>query len=152
MDSAALYWALVPAIVGGAGGALNAVMTDDLRVLPSYLKTLAFGTSTTILRPGLVGNVILGAVAAVLIVWGLSESAARETWSFRLLGASAFSGFVTARWASGEADKQLLRCAVSRACVAPAAHPEVVRAIAAARPFKVYTLAEQLMPRHSVRR
>lgn len=58
--------AVLIALRGGAGGIVNALLTDNGVALPR--RETAGGAS--ILRPGFLGNIVLGAVAAV-VFWGL---------------------------------------------------------------------------------
>ena len=57
---------LIVAACGAVGGVVNALMSDNGFILPMREKA----AGANILRPGFVGNIILGAVAAV-IFWGL---------------------------------------------------------------------------------
>src|SRR2546423_1460047 len=61
-------WILLLIIVGAGaiGGVVNAVMTENGFVLPKQEKV----DSGTILRPGFLGNLIIGGVAAG-VSWGL---------------------------------------------------------------------------------
>jgi len=54
-------------IAGAAGGVVNALMTDNGFLLP---KSEEVNDKTSIFRPGYLGNVLIGAIAA-LISWGL---------------------------------------------------------------------------------
>jgi Alpha/beta hydrolase domain containing 18 len=139
-------WTL--AVLGGAvGGSLNALLTRDLRLLPS--SRAGYG----LIRLGGLANVALGGAIAALVFPALQApcgAVAGASWSSAAGGALA--GLMAARLAAGELDKRLLRDAVCKASAAPAAHPTTVARIAAARPDVVQTLADDLMPRAVVGR
>ena len=116
-------------LAGAVGGAVNALMTDNGFLLPKSETTLS---GATILRPGYVGNMLIGGVAA-LVSWGLygplggyivagttqalQANAAPERLGLSL--ASLVGGLLVgvggARWLSNEVDKNLLRAAASSA-------------------------------------
>lgn len=148
---AALPWEWV-SCGGGLGGALNAAISSNLRPFPSWSRTLdgyRFGPMT---RVGLLASAAVGAAASVGLLWALQGMANFSALDghgipLRLLGASVFVGFITARGLTSEVDKVLLRLAVRNAAAAPAAHPQVARAIDHAPPYTVYKLAAELAPR-----
>jgi hypothetical protein len=125
------FWLILVVVwvAGGVGGAINALMTDNGFVLPKSAAT----DDGRILRPGFLGNILIGGVAA-LISWGLYGPFAAHP----LIGASAvassepvmlsLSGFVGAvlvgvggaRWLTNEVDKTLLRAAASQAAAGSA--------------------------------
>ena len=120
---------IVVFISGGLGGVVNAAMTDNGFLLP---KSESTSSGTTLLRPGYLGNVLVGAVAAV-ISWGLygplsafaivgTAEALKANVSPDKIGLSLASfvgallvGAGGARWLSSEVDKNLLRAAASDA-------------------------------------
>jgi hypothetical protein len=102
-------------IAGIIGGGINAMITDNGFLLPD----MAASGDTTIIRPGFVGNILAGIVAAV-VSWGLYGSFA-STCVIGCAGTQAgvsltFTAFVGAilvgmggaRWLSNEADKKML--------------------------------------------
>ncbi len=115
-------------VAGGIGGVINALMSDNGFVLPKSADT----GEGRIVRPGFLGNILIGGVAA-LISWGLYGPFA----AYPLIGGAAasgaepvmlsLSGFVGAvlvgvggaRWLTNEVDKSLLRAAASLAASAP---------------------------------
>lgn len=121
-----MIWSIIGIVflAGGAGGVVNALMTDNGFILPKYEDA----SGNKIWRPGVVGNVLIGAVAAV-ISWGLYG----PFGDFVILPASgtgdsnipnikvaAFVGAVLvgvagAKWLSNEVDKKLLKAAASAA-------------------------------------
>lgn len=120
-------WLMIGLIIvaGAVGGAANALMTDNGFVFP-ITETTAGGMK--ILRPGVIGNLFTGAVAAV-ISWGLygplsayliagTAEALKTNASPDKIGLSLASlvgallvGLGGARWLSNEVDKSLLRAA-----------------------------------------
>lgn len=121
---------LIICVVGALGGAVNALMTDNGFVLPK--------TQEGIWRAGIVGNVIVSAVAA-LISWGITGQIATivlfqivtpETQSpaaaapIILLTVGSLMnallvGIAGARWLTNEIDKKLLQKAASDAKATP---------------------------------
>lgn len=64
-----MLWMLLAVFAaGGVGGVVNALMTDNGFALPRFEQVT---TGVNILRPGFVGNVIIGAVAALMILGSL---------------------------------------------------------------------------------
>ncbi|MBN2086456.1 MAG: hypothetical protein JW748_14650 [Anaerolineales bacterium] len=116
-------------IAGGVGGAVNALMTDNGFLRPKMEKV---DDKTSIFRPGYLGNVLIGAIAAV-ISWGLygplspyyiigteqalAVHALPEAVGLTLasLVGAILIGIGGARWLTGEVDKNLLRAAAARA-------------------------------------
>jgi hypothetical protein len=143
---------LVSLIVGGIGGALNAVLSDCAHVLPSLVR-LSPGR-TRIVRVGILGSVVMGAVTATFLSWAVHTAGAslRPTSEFGLvlLGfCNLFIAFVSSRWLTNEVDKLVLRKAVFKAASAPAAHPDVVDEMETAPPYTLYTLVDRLLPRRA---
>jgi hypothetical protein len=104
-----------------------------------------------VIRLGLVANVAIGAAAAFAACYAFRGFAARPEPA--VVGDSALAlfgsllvGTLAARSATDETDKRLLRAAVRQACVAPAAHPDTVRAIEAISPYDVFIAASELVP------
>jgi|SRR5688572_8429033 len=138
--------------IGGIGGALNAVLSDRARVLPSVV-TLSPG-QTRVLRVGVAGNIVTGAAAALTLCWivqlaGINLNT-KDGSGLLLLGlCDLFVAFVSARWATNEVDKLVLRKAVFKAASAPAAHPDLVGEMELAPPYTLYTLVDRLLPRRA---
>lgn len=141
---------LVTLALGGTGGALNAVLSDRARLLPSVV-TLSPG-HTRVIRVGVIGNIATGALTAwcvysVVRVAGASVDTT-NTFGLVLLGfCGLFIAFVSARWVTNEVDKLVLRKAVFKAASAPAAHPDVVGEMEMAPPYTLYALVDRLLPR-----
>jgi hypothetical protein len=143
---------LVVLVIGGAGGALNALLSDHARLWPSVVTLTPGGTR--VVRVGIIGNVLTGAAAAVCLYFALqatgSTLSVKDGLGLVLLGCSnLFIAFVTARWVTNEVDKAVLRKAVFKAASAPAAHPDTVGQMELAPPYTIYTLVDRLMPRRA---
>lgn len=129
MHASMLFMLFLIVTAGAVGGGVNAMMTDNGFLLPKS-ETTAGGA--TILRPGYVGNVLIGGVAA-LVSWGLygplssyliagTAEALKQNFPPDRVGLSLASmvggllvGVGGARWLSNEVDKNLLRAAASNA-------------------------------------
>lgn len=107
--------------VGAVGGFINALISDNGFVLPK--------STAGILRPGFIGNMLIGGVAAA-ISWSLygplaslpliSVGAAdpapvKGELTLAAMGGAILVGVAGARWLSNEVDKALLRTAGAEA-------------------------------------
>src|SRR5438552_3140303 len=110
------------AFAGALGGVVNALVTDKGFYLPSKEQVDAI----TIYKPGWIGNVLLGAIAAA-ISWGLygplaayfiagtPEAMKTNTTPDKIgltlssLVGAALLGVGGARWLTSEVDKNLLK-------------------------------------------
>ena len=150
-DMTSLLW-FVALVIGGVGGALNAVLSDHARLLPSIVTLTPGGTR--VVRIGIVGNILTGMIVTLCLFWTIQAAGstlnANGSLGLVLLGLSdLFISFVSARWVTNEVDKLVLRKAVFKAASAPAAHPDTVDQMALAPPYTLYTLAERLQPRRA---
>jgi hypothetical protein len=144
-----LPWLSLALALGGVGGLLNAALTDNLRLWPSFVGSGAGGRRA--IRVGLVANVCLAAVASTACVWALAGLGSfaptpNSGQLLALLSASVCIGFGAARLTTNEADKRLLHEAVCKASAAPAAPPDTVRAMETAQPWAIYLTTDTLMP------
>ena len=116
-------------IAGAVGGAVNALMTDNGFLRPKMEKV---DEKTSIFRPGYLGNILIGAVAAV-VSWGLygplsphyiigTEQALAANALPEVVGLTLASlvgaimvGIGGARWLTSEVDKNLLRATAAQA-------------------------------------
>lgn len=134
--------------LGAAGGLLNAVLTRDLRLCPTFLSRP--GRRRRLLRLGVTGNGTVAAAASLLCAWALAGSlsgeGSRSPVPATAIVASLCVGFAAARLTTAEVDTRLLHHAVCQATAAPAAPPETVRTIAASAPWRVYTTTVDLHP------
>jgi hypothetical protein len=107
-----------------------------------------------VLRVGVVGNIVTGAAAALSLCWvvqlaGISLNTKDDSGLLLLGLCDLFVAFVSARWATNEVDKLVLRKAVFKAASAPAAHPDLVEEMELAPPYTLYTLVDRLLPRRA---
>jgi hypothetical protein len=134
------------ALAGGIGGVVNAIVSHNLFLWPSRVLPVK------IVRPGLALNIVIGGCASLAAVraFGGADPAVLTApagdLALALVGA-LFAGILAARWMTNETDTRLLRAAVSRACAAPAAHPDTTRAMEMASPYEVFQTAKDLVPR-----
>lgn len=150
----ALKWALVWITgAGAAGGVVNAVATKNLNLLPSRL---ANGGGPSLFRPGLVVNIVSGAVVSAATFWTFAglDGAGPPTAGGVLLGivVGLVVGSLGARSVTDESDKRLLRAAACKAAASPAADPATVRKMELAPPHAVLKTATALEPRRAHRR
>ncbi len=146
MDAVSLSstWTLA---IGLAGGGLNAIVTDNMRLSPLIIKV---EPHKRIVRPGLLANMGIGAAATFacsLTLAALNCSFGSNSAGDLLAAVGLLIGFLAARSVTIEIDNRLLRVAVCRASAAPAAHPDTVRAMELVPPYVIYKTADELMPR-----
>ena len=148
-----MLWILLVIFVAGAvGGIVNALISDNGFVLPKAVPPDPQGTQ--IIRPGFLGNVLMGGVAA-MISWGLYGSSSSECvvgcgtaptstptplagLTLASLVGAVLVGIGGARWLTNEVDKKLLKAtalaastadqAARIAVAAPAEALEIARA------------------------
>lgn len=141
-----LVWLFV---AGGLGGVINALITDNVFMLPMVEEADASHT----LRPGLVGNVLVGGSAAV-VSWGLygpfsgiyviggPMPAVPLGLTYAGATGAVIVGIACARWLTSEVDKRLLRMAgVKAASAKPTA--ELVHTFATGAPTAVLRAADE---------
>lgn len=104
-------------LAGAVGGIVNALMTENGFIFPSSVQQ---PNGPKIWRPGILGNALVSAVAA-LISWGLygadaaynifstSNSTYQPTFTPATLVGAVLIGIGGARWLTAEVDKKLLR-------------------------------------------
>ncbi len=124
-----IWWCSLSVVVaGGLGGALNALFSDNGFILPKREQT----DGNTIVRPGVFGNALVGAVGA-LVSWGLygpaaavvvvgssSTAAPEPQLTVGAMMGAVLVGIGGARWLSTEVDKRLFRSAAATAAGAAA--------------------------------
>ena len=148
------------ALFGALGGVVNALMTDNGFLVP---KAEQADGGTTVIRPGFLGNVLIGAVAAV-ISWGLygplsayfvagTRQALETNASPEKLGLSLAAlvgamlvGVGGARWLSNEVDKKLLKAAAAQAAGRESS-PSAAQQIASASPSQALKVARAMPSR-----
>ena len=101
--------------------------------------------------PGLVANVLIGGGASLAVVSAFCGPAGPPTSPAGNLAltiaAAVIAGGLAARWITNEVDVRLLRAAATRACAAPAAHPDTARSMEVASPYEVFQTATDLVPK-----
>jgi hypothetical protein len=146
-------------LAGGVGGVINALMTDNGFILP---KSEDVDGKTTVLRPGYLGNILIGAIGAV-VSWGLygplssilivggeadvvqSAGALKLGLSLASLVGAVMVGVAGARWLTNEADKNLLKAAAAQAASSQSS-AGASQQIAMASPAQALSIAKN-MPR-----
>lgn len=146
------FW-LVALVIGGLGGGLNAALSRNRRFLPALVRLSPAG-GPVIVRAGVLGDIVTGALAAVCAGWVLRTSGSTldvngGPGALLLVLAGLFVAFLSARWVSNEVDKLVLRRAVCKAVSAPAAHPDALQNIELAPPETIYAIVEELLPRRA---
>jgi len=135
------WWALA----GAAGGLLNAAASHNLFLWPFRVPPAG------VVMPGLVANVLIGGGASLAVVSAFCGPAGPPTSPAGNLAltiaAAVIAGGVAARWITNEVDVRLLRAAATRACAAPAAHPDTARSMEVASPYEVFQTATDLVPK-----
>ncbi len=116
-------WLMIAIIflAGAIGGIVNALLTDNGFIMPCPERL----NGVTIMRPGFVGNILIGAVAAI-VSWGFyGPFAASNIFEPQtvILTPSTFTGAILvgiagAKWLTNEIDKSLLKAAASQAAKA----------------------------------
>jgi hypothetical protein len=137
-------------MAGGLGGVVNALMTDNGFILPKWEDA----DGNKIWRPGMVGNIFMGAVAAV-ISWGLygpfaayiikggPVGAPEPNLSVAALVGAALIGIAGSRWLSNEVDKKLLK-ATTASALAGAGSVGAAAKIMAATPAQALKLVQSM--------
>ncbi|WP_250125664.1 hypothetical protein [Chroococcidiopsis sp. CCMEE 29] len=144
-------------LAGALGGVVNALLSENGFILPKKIPVNA-SNGVSIWRPGYLGNILIGAVAAI-VSWGLygpfssaylfgsSPTSETEITKFGLT-LSAFVGAILvgvggAKWLSDEVDKRLLKAAASEAAKKEAA-PEASRQISLSSPVTALNIAKNM--------
>lgn len=140
----------IVAAAGGAGGVVAALLSEDKGfVLPQFVKinpTDASEVRTNVLRPGFLGLIVVGAIAAALS-WALYGPVANDVVmgattattalpgvTFAVLGGAVLVGMGGSKWLSSQVDQTLLRYTATVAAAKEPADAATVSAIATAGP------------------
>jgi hypothetical protein len=138
-------------LLGGAvGGIINAIISDNGFVKPRE-ETI---DNVCIVRPGIAGNILLGATAA-FISWGLygsysgfllfgdtiSMGAEELNLSLSAIAGAILVGIGGARWLTNEVDKTLLKTAAVTAAASRPSFEESQR-IVVATPAQAFNIAK----------
>lgn len=143
---------------GAIGGIVNALLSDNQGFLLPGFTEVAAGQGR-IFRPGFIGTVFIGAVAAG-ISWGLYGplaalnivgAAAAGTPSAQAVGLTLSSlvggvlvGIAGARWITNEVDKTLLRAAAAQAA-SKGANANAAQQMMSASPAEALRVAREVM-------
>lgn len=143
---------LVVAGAGAAGGMINALITDNGFPLPRKVSS----DGAQILRPGFIGNMLIGAAAA-FITWGLYGRYADSPFVGRIASAEAIEYYETlaavagaflvgiggARILTAEIDKKLLKIAGAQAATSSPSS-DVATAIAVGPPAEALRAVQNM--------
>lgn len=139
---------LIVCAAGATGGLVNALLSDNGFFLPCTKRV----GDLNILRPGFLGNMLTGMVAAGLS-WGFygplgatslfSFMPISESFSLSALMGAVIIGMGGAQWITNVVDKKLLTVAASKAAAAPSA-PDKAQQMLVASPAQVLEIAEKL--------
>jgi hypothetical protein len=141
----------VVCVAGAVGGVINALLSDNGFVLPRQELV----SDVSVLRPGVIGNILVGAVAAG-VSWGLygplavvtvlplpSDKASTAALTLSALVGAVLVGAGGARWLTNEIDKSVLKSASTKAA-AGKTDATVASQMAGASPINVLKLAGTL--------
>jgi hypothetical protein len=142
-------WAaiILIAVAGAVGGFGNALISDNGFLMPKRDSV----NGGTILRPGFVGNAVIGALGAT-ISWALYGPAGNRLLTdsvsptLAAFGGAILVGVGGARWLSNEVDKSLLRAAAINAAASPTPSPKLAVELANATPAAAAQLTAKLQP------
>jgi hypothetical protein len=132
-------------VAGGIGGLINSLINDKGFVLPHAVPK---GDGTSILLPGFVGNILIGAVAATVswLLYGpFNQSAITSdvTLTLGALGGAILVGMAGSGWLSNAVDKNVYRTIASQAVSAPAA-PDMAQQILHGSPIEAMKLIQNI--------
>jgi hypothetical protein len=147
------------AAAGGLGGVVAALLSEDKGfVLPTRMTNAADGSKSNVIRPGFIGLILIGAIAAT-VSWALygpaaglvlaSTSTAAQTAgaanvTLAAIGGAVLVGAGGSKWISGQVDKTLLRQTASVAAGRKPADPNVAHLIATAAPSQALQAAQTM--------
>ena len=136
---------------GAIGGIINALFTDNGFIMPRE----EIADKVSILRPGVVGNVLLGSIAA-FISWGLygaysgaiifgsvAGQDAEVSLSLSTMSGAILIGIVGAKWLTNETDKRLLKTAAVTAASAKPSLEDSKRMLLST-PAQTFNLAKNM--------
>lgn len=150
--SSLLYPIAIVVLSGAVGGIINAMVSDNGFIRPRE----EVAGDTSIIRPGFLGNILLGGVAA-FISWGLygafsnavvygavsGPGTGEISVSISTIAGAVLVGIGGARWLTNEVDKRLLRTAASVAAASRASLDDSQR-IVVATPAQAFNIAKQM--------
>ncbi len=137
---------------GAVGGVINALVSDNGFIKPMQEQM----ENEIIIRPGVVGNILLGSVAAFVswglygafsnaVVFGAVSGLGSEEVSVSIssISGALLVGIGGARWLTNEVDKRLLRTAAAAAAASKASFDDSQR-IAIATPAEAFNIAKKM--------
>jgi len=138
-------------LCGAVGGIINAIISDNGFVKPRE-ETI---DNVCILRPGIAGNILLGATAA-FISWGLYGSYSSVlifgdtevmgfgelNLSLSAVAAAILVGMGGARWLTNEVDKSLLKTAAITAAASRQSFEDSPQRIVVSTPAQAFNIAK----------
>lgn len=132
-------------LAGAIGGAVNALLTHNGFILPKKIEDKDF----TIVKPGYMGNILIGAVSGI-VSWGLYGPIAGANILAALdapLSLASFAGAILvgiagARWLTNEVDKSLFKAAAIEAAKKPADIDASQRISNTTSPEKAFKIAK----------
>lgn len=147
------------AAAGGIGGVVAALLSEDKGfVLPTRMTNAEDGSKTNVIRPGFVGLILIGAIAAT-VSWALYgpaadlvlastspdvQAAGAANLTLAAIGGAVLVGAGGSKWISGQVDKTLLRQTASVAAGRKPADPQVAHLIATAAPSQALQAAQTM--------
>jgi hypothetical protein len=135
---------------GALGGVINALVTDNGFVRPRE-ETVE---NVTIIRPGFVGNILLGAVAAFVswglygayssaMIYGAAGGPAPVEITVSSVAGAVLIGLGGARWLTNEVDNKLLRTTAAIAAASRQSYDASER-IAISTPAQAFNIAKRM--------
>lgn len=153
-------WEIAGAVAaaGAVGGVVAALLSEDKGfALPTRVRT-SDGARAGVIRPGFIGLILIGAVAAT-VSWALYGPAAdvallttapsgaslgSANLTLAAIGGAVLIGVGGSKWISGQVDKTLLRQTASVAAGKRPADPRSAHLIATAQPSLALKAAEEM--------
>ena len=141
---------LIVCAAGAVGGLINALISDNGFALPRTEKV----DSMSVVRPGFIGNIVIGAVASG-VSWGLYGplslvqilptigNPTQVAMTLSALVGAVLVGVGGARWLTNEVDKKLLKATASEAAASEPSS-EMARNIAMGSPAQALNFAKQM--------
>lgn len=140
-----LQFLAIVMVAGGIGGLVNSLILDKGLTLP---HTVPKGDGTSLLLPGFIGNVLIGAVAAG-VSWSLYSTPQQFALSINAsstlvaLGGAVLVGMAGAGWLTNTLEKNVFRAIVAQAVAAPAS-PDVAQQILNANSTNAANLVQSI--------
>jgi hypothetical protein len=133
-------------LAGAVGGLVNALLTNNGFILPKA----EYCNRVKIVRPGVLGNCLISAVAA-FISWGLYSASSElsvteitlQHLKFGPICGALLVGVAGAKWLTNEVDKNLLRAAATQAAKS-SGNTELSQKLAMANPAEALQMAKEV--------